>query len=109
MAVLVVLVACIALLVLVALVDLVNATDMELAGRLIVAGALIVFPPMGLLVWMAVRLGRGGLVLATALVALGGVLALMIATGSVSPSLRSISVSPSFGVQRSTGVTVNVP
>ena len=108
MAVLVVLVACIVLLVLVALVDLVNATDMEQGGRLIVAGALILLPPLGVLLWMSVRLGRAGVLLATGLVALGAVLAAMIASGNVSPSLRSISSSPSFGTQ-STGFSVHVP
>lgn len=43
-----------------AVVDLINATEMEQTGRLILAGAVIVVPPLGLLIWMGVRGGRVG-------------------------------------------------
>lgn len=56
-------------LVLLALVDLIRATDMELGARMILAAALILVPPLGLLLWLFVRAGRTGAVLGATVIA----------------------------------------
>ncbi len=57
-----------------ALVDLIHATEMESTGRLILALAVLIAPPLGILLWMGVRGGRAG-----ALVAFGiGLFALLV-------------------------------
>lgn len=58
-------------LVLLALLDLVRATDMDPIARVIVAAALILAAPLGLLLWLFVRGGRVGAILVAALLALG--------------------------------------
>jgi len=52
---------------LVAIVDLIQATDMDTTARLILAAALILFAPVGVLLWLIVRKGRVGMMLATVL------------------------------------------
>lgn len=55
----------------VAIVDLIGASEMEPVGRLILAGLLLVAAPIGILVWLVVRQGRLGAVLAMLVVAVG--------------------------------------
>lgn len=89
------------LLALIALVDLVRATDMDPVARVIVAAALILAAPVGLLLWLFVRGGRPGVFLGAALLALAftAVIAFAVSTNrgvtmvQVSGASRSFSVS----------------
>lgn len=53
---------------LIAVVDLVKATDMDMGGRMILAGALLLIPPVGVLLWLLARQGKLGLVVAVTLI-----------------------------------------
>jgi hypothetical protein len=53
-----------------ALLDVVRATDLDPTARIIMALALLVVPPIGLLVWLVLRFGRPGVFIATGLFAL---------------------------------------
>lgn len=82
---------------LMAVVDLIGATDMDPVGRLIVAGALLFVAPVGVLLWLIVRKGRLGLMVATLLVV--GTVALFAGVFATA-SWRFGSVQSSPSVQR---------
>jgi hypothetical protein len=75
-------------LVLFALLDLVRATDMDMGARAIVAAALIFAAPLGLLLWLFVRGGRTGALVAAAMVAV----ALFVVLGVAVTSNRGVHV-----------------
>jgi hypothetical protein len=62
----------------VAIVDLINAREMEPGGRFILAAVVVFVPPLGLLLWLLVRQGRFGLVLATMLTVVGLVITISV-------------------------------
>lgn len=61
-----------------ALLDVVRATELDPTTRLVLALALILMPPIGLLVWLVVRLGRAGVLVATGLFAVAVALVVVV-------------------------------
>jgi hypothetical protein len=80
---------------LIAVVDLIKATDMDMGGRLIIAGALLLFPPIGVLLWLLARQGKLGLAVATTLIVVTVVVvAGVLNSGNFHFSIASQSVQP---------------
>jgi cytochrome bd-type quinol oxidase subunit 2 len=77
----------------VALVDVIRADEMEQTGRLILAAVLLFAAPFGVLIWLVVRTGRVGMVLAAAMVALTAVAVGIVASAQPSIHVQSVSVS----------------
>lgn len=93
---------------LIAVVDLIKATDMDLGGRLIIAGALLLLPPIGVLIWLLARQGKVGLAVATTLIVVTVVIiAGVINTGSFHLNIGSSAVQP-MQVQRAVQQSVGV-
>jgi hypothetical protein len=76
-----------------ALSDIVRASDLDDTTRLILAIAVVVLPPIGLLVWMVVRLGRTGVFITTAICVLVVVLGTVVTEGARGSNIQ-ISTSP---------------
>jgi hypothetical protein len=84
----------------VAVSDVIRATEMEPLGRGILAAVVILTGPLGLVVWLVVRQGRAGVLLATALGAATAAILIGIAVvGSRGPSLQNFRVQQGFSVQ----------
>lgn len=70
-----------------ALVDLINATDMESTARIILALAVLITPPLGILLWMGVRGGRAGALAAVAI----ALFALLVGASIAAVAMRGVS------------------
>ena len=66
-----------------AVLDLIRATDMEPTGRLILAAVVIFAAPIGILLWLAVRGGRVGALVAVSIGALTVGLVISIAAAAM--------------------------
>jgi hypothetical protein len=83
----------------VALVDLVRATEMDVVARVILAAALIVVPPLGMVAWLVVRAGRMGVLIAVAGAALMvAVVAGIVAATSPHGIIQSVQVQRGMSV-----------
>ncbi|HZS14246.1 MAG TPA: PLDc N-terminal domain-containing protein [Candidatus Dormibacteraeota bacterium] len=77
----------------VAMRDVVRSTDLDPTGRIILAAALIVVPPLGFLLWLVMRAGWLGVLIAVAGAALTvAIVAGIVAASSPGGILRSVQV-----------------
>jgi cytochrome bd-type quinol oxidase subunit 2 len=79
----------------VALADVIRADDMEQTGRLILAAVLLFAAPIGVLIWLVVRAGRAGRVLAAAMVAVSVVVVGVVAATQPSIHVQSVDANGS--------------
>jgi hypothetical protein len=81
---------------LVAIIDLIRASEMESVSRMILALVVIFMPPVGVLLWLMVRQGALGVVLAAAMMAVTvAVVVGVLSSGSFHVSVgQNSSVSP---------------
>jgi cytochrome bd-type quinol oxidase subunit 2 len=77
-----------------AVVDLINATEMEQTGRLILAAVVIVAAPIGVLIWMGVRGGRVGALVAMSIGAVTVGVTISVLAASISPHATGIQAYP---------------
>jgi cytochrome bd-type quinol oxidase subunit 2 len=74
-----------------AVLDLIRATDMEQTGRLILAAVVIFAAPIGILLWLAVRGGRVGGLVAVSIGALAVGIVISLAAAAM-PSPRPVQI-----------------
>ena len=76
-----------------ALLDVVRATDLDSAARIVLGIAVILVAPVGILVWMVLRLGRSGVFLATGVVAVVFAFGVVISQVNAHPGITQVTVS----------------
>ncbi|HXA28885.1 MAG TPA: hypothetical protein VN193_09070 [Candidatus Angelobacter sp.] len=90
-----------------ALLDLIRATDMDPTARMILAIAVIFAAPLGVLLWLFVRGGRLGALVAVSVVALTAGLVISVAAGATAShgpvQVVQQSVTGGFGGSVNTG------